>query len=273
MYHVSIILPVYNVAPYIVRCMDSLRVQTLPNLEVLFVDDWGADNSVAVIEEYICSAGLSADWHVLHTPCNSGPGAARNVGIEAAKGEYVAFVDGDDWIEPNMLETLYHMAQKHGADLSSSAAVMDFADGSHRLMLNPSVGSGPVTTDMRKYLLRHFVSNFTTMLFRREWLVAEALRFPTATSGEDSCYMGQCYLLCRRIAQCDTPFYHYLIHPSSISHRRHVYRGWQKREAFGALLSFARRRGLWPEYKLELIWVYFKKAVVSSIVDYIKSYL
>lgn len=269
----SVILPIYNVAPYIVRCMESLRAQTLSNLEVLFVDDWGVDNSVELIEAYIRSHSLSDDWHVLHTPSNSGPGAARNVGIEAAKGEYIAFVDGDDWIEPQMLETLYAMAKEYDADLSSSAAILDYPDGSHRLMLNPSVGSGPVTMAMRKHLICHFVSNFTTMLFRREWLMAEDLRFPVATSGEDSCFMGQCYLLCHRIAQCDTPFYHYLIHSSSISHRRHVYRGRQKREAFGALIAFAHQRNLWPEYKWELIWVYFKKAVVSSIVDYIKSYL
>lgn len=272
-YHVSVIVPVYRVAAYIERCMKSLREQTLVGVEVLLVDDCGMDRSVSLAEEFIAQNRLSADWHILSQPQNMGPGAARNVGIEAAQGEYVAFVDGDDWIESTMLETLYRQAKRYDADLSSSAAVLDYPDGSHRLMTNPAVGNGELTESMRRQLLQRYVSNFTTMLFHREWLQENEIAFPDSKSGEDSCFMGMCYLMCRRIAQCDTPFYHYVIYPDSTSHRRHVYRGREKRKAFGELLSYAQKRGLWSRYKKQLRLIYLKKAVLTAIYDYIKSYL
>lgn len=273
MYKVSVIIPVYQVEPYITTCMTSLLEQTLQEVEVLFVDDHGQDNSISLIRQFIQMHGLEAHWHILATPQNSGPALARNTGIHAAQGEFIAFVDGDDWVESTMYETLYQQAQLHQADISSSAAMLDYPDGQHRCMTNPRVGNGECSISMRKYLLRHYVSNFTTMLFRRDWLLHNHILFPDTKSSEDSCFMGCCYLLCRRIAQCDTPFYHYIIRTESISHRKHVYRGKEKRITFSFLHNFAKANGLWPTYHYELRWIYFKKAILSSILDFIKSYM
>jgi len=268
---VSVIVPVYNVERYIERCLTSLHGQSMQDMEVILVDDLGTDRSVDMARQFIDNHALTERWHIITAPCNHGPGAARNIGIRHATGEYVAFVDSDDWIEPAMLQTLYEAAVQYDADISSSAAVLDYPDDTHRLMTNPHIGSGTVSVQARKYMLRHFVSNFTTMLFRREWLVSNNLYFPEANSGEDSCFMAQCYLLAHNIAQTDTPFYHYIIHPQSISHRKKVYRGREKRKAFGALLQFARKRDMLNTYGCVLRWVYIKKAILSSIMDYIRS--
>ena len=93
---ISVISPVYNVAQYVERCMDSLRGQTLREIEVLFVDDRGTDNSVEIIRNYIKAHSLQDNWRVITMPENGGPGAARNKGIQEATGEYIAFVDADD---------------------------------------------------------------------------------------------------------------------------------------------------------------------------------
>lgn len=268
---ITIILPVYNVAAYVVQCMQSLRAQTLQDIEVIFVDDKGKDNSVEIIQEYIQQHNLTSHWHILHMDSNQGPSAARNTAMRKVKSEYIAFVDADDWIEPEMMQTLYTNAIEHDADISSAAAVLDYPDGQHTYMMNPHVGSGELTPQQRKYLLKNYVSNFTTMLFRREWLEQYNLHFPDANSGEDSSFMGQCYLVARRIAQIDQPYYHYIIHPQSISHRKKVYRGKQKRKAFNALIAFAKKNGCFGEYRWVLCWVYLKKAILSSIVDYLKS--
>lgn len=268
---VSVIVPVYNVEQYIERCLTSLHEQTLLDTEVILVDDLGTDSSMDIVRQFIDTHALVGRWHIITAPCNHGPGAARNIGIHAATGEYIAFVDSDDWIEAPMLQTLYEAALQCRADISSSAAVLDYPDDTHRLMTNPHIGSGEISIQARKYLLRHFVSNFTTMLFRREWLVKNGLYFPEANSGEDSCFMAKCYLLARSIAQTDTPYYHYIIHSQSISHRKRVYRGKEKRKAFGSLLRFARERGLMNTYDNVLRWVYIKKAIISSIMDYIRS--
>lgn len=268
---VSVIVPVYNVEQYIERCLTSLYKQTMQGIEVVLVDDLGTDRSMDIVRKFIDNHLLSEHWHIVTAPYNHGPGAARNIGIRHTTGEYIAFVDSDDWIEPDMLQALYTAARRYDADISSSAAVLDYPDDTHRLMTNPHIGSGAISVQVRKYLLRHFVSNFTTMLFRREWLVNNNLYFPEANSGEDSCFMAQCYLLAHNIAQTDTPFYHYIIHSQSISHRKRVYRGREKRKAFGALLHFASERGLMDTYGNVLRWVYIKKAIISSIMDYIRS--
>lgn len=271
MYKVSVIVPVYRVEQQLLRCLESLRMQTLQGIEVLLVDDHGGDNSMSIARQYIVIHQLESAWNLLQTPQNSGPGMARNVGIAAAQGEYVAFCDADDWVEPTMYETLYLQAQEHNADISSSAAMLDFPNGDHQIMTNPQVPAGKLSVKNRKYILARYVSNFTTMLFRRDWLLSNQLCFPNSRSGEDSCFIGCCYLLCSSIAQCNEPFYHYVIYPTSISHQRGIYRGPQKRKAFKELLQFARSHGLWAEYKHTLRWVYFKKAIVTSILDYLKS--
>lgn len=266
---VSIIIPVYNVAPYVTACMDSLRAQTMQDIEVIFVDDRGTDDSVQMIADYIVLHGLQSAWRIVTMPENGKPAKARNFGLSFATGQYVLFIDSDDWIEPHMVEILYNNACQYDADISSSAAILDHADGSHRVLYNPSVGSGTLTDRQRRYILRHYVSNFTTMLFLRSWLIENDIVFPHSYSGEDSSFMGMCYLMCRRIAQIDQPLYHYRIHEDSISHTKRVYRGAQKRIAFRALLDFARTKGILSRYRCTLYWVYFKKAVVTSVLDYI----
>lgn len=266
---VSIIIPVYNVAPYVTACMDSLRAQTMPDIEVIFVDDKGQDNSVQIIADYITSHQLQSSWRIVKMPENGKPAKARNFGMSFATGQYIMFIDADDWIESNMVELLYDGACQYNADISSSAAVLDYTDGSHRVLYNPFVGNGALSEKQRKYILRHYVSNFTTMIFLRSWIQENGIAFPHSYSGEDSSFMGMCYLMCRRIAQINEPLYHYRIHDDSISHRKHIYRGKQKRIAFQALIDFARSKGLLAKYRWTLYWVYFKKAIVTSITDYI----
>ncbi len=266
---ISVIIPVYNVAPFLERCLDSIARQTLKELEVILVDDHGKDESMTIARKFIEARQVSSSWHIVETPQNAGPGVARNVGMEHATGEYIAFCDADDWVEPTMYERLYVQAQKHHADLSSAAAILDYPDGSTRVMRNPEIGCGKVTYAQRRLILRHFVSNFTTMLFRREWLNEYAIRFPDSKSGEDSCFMGECYLTVARIAQIDAPLYHYVIHGDSISHGKHVWRGKAKRQAFGALINFAKSHGLWHDYRRELVWIYIKKALLTPIIEWI----
>ena len=262
-------MPVYNVAPYITECMDSLRGQTMSDIEVIFVDDRGSDNSVQIIQDYIACHQLQSSWQIVRMPENGRPARARNYGLSFATGQYVMFVDADDWIESNTVELLYERAIQYEADISSAASVLDFPDGTHKVLTNPHVGSGALTDAQRRYILRYYVSNFTTMLFFFFFLIENEISFPHSYSGEDSSFMGMCYLVCRRITQIDEPLYHYRIHSASISHQKRVYRGGQKRIAFRELLNFARAHGLLTRYRWTLYWVYFKKVIVSSIADYV----
>ncbi len=113
---VSIVVPVYNTEKYIKRCMDSIMNQTLKDIEIIIVDD-GSKEACAVLCDEISKTDLRIK--VIHKE-NGGLGFARNSGIEAATGEYIGFVDSDDYIEPIMYETLYNAAKKYNADLAVS---------------------------------------------------------------------------------------------------------------------------------------------------------
>ena len=114
MYKISIIVPVYNAENYIDIALQSICGQTYPHLEIILVDDGSTDNSLAHCEEW---AKKDARIIVYHQE-NAGASAARNKGIELATGKYIMFIDGDDWIEKNMLEVLYTEAEHHQANVA-----------------------------------------------------------------------------------------------------------------------------------------------------------
>ncbi len=129
---ISVIVPVYNIAPYIERCVNSILAQTYDNIEIILVDDGSKDDSPK-----LCDALGQADSRVkvIHKP-NGGVTSARMAGIEAAKGEWTGFVDGDDEIEPDMYERLLDNALKYDADISHCGHVVIKPDGTKQYMYN-----------------------------------------------------------------------------------------------------------------------------------------
>ena len=120
---VSIIVPVYNVEKYIEKCINSLKNQTLSDIEIILVDDSSTDSSLKLCQK---AAEEDARIKVIHK-INEGAGMARNAGLEVAKGEYIGFIDSDDFVEENMYETLCAKADEYGSDLILSGIL--FVDG------------------------------------------------------------------------------------------------------------------------------------------------
>ena len=113
---VSIIIPVYNVEPYIQVCLQSVESQTYKNVEVIFVDDCGTDDSVLLIADFISRNGLT-NWRIEHHQANKGLSGARNTGLRAATGDYVYFLDSDDRITPECLEVLVKQLDNKAYDI------------------------------------------------------------------------------------------------------------------------------------------------------------
>lgn len=111
---ISLIIPVYNVENYIIRCLESTIHQTYINLEIILVDDGSTDNSGKICDEYALSDKRIT---VIHQT-NQGLSMARNNGIDVATGDYISFIDSDDWIEHDMYEFLYHNLIQYKADIS-----------------------------------------------------------------------------------------------------------------------------------------------------------
>ena len=111
---VSIILPIYKVEKYLTKCLDSLINQTLSDIEIICIDDCSPDNSIRILREY---ALKDERIKIINLKENIGAAGARNKGLEVAKGEYLGFVDPDDYIDLNFYEELYKKALEDGADI------------------------------------------------------------------------------------------------------------------------------------------------------------
>ena len=274
MYKVSIISPVYNVEKYILTCISSLLNQTLEDIEIIFVDDHGNDNSIEKAKEYLAKQNIKKVFRFIETPSNSGPGTARNLGIKIAQGEYVAFIDSDDRIEPTYCEELYLTAKKYNCDLCCCQAWMDFEDERKSILLkNPKVKNGPLSVDNRKNFLTNFVAYHWTFLFKKEFLLEKQIQYPKERSSEDSFFIILSVLSAQSMAVIDSPLYHYIIRNSSLSNSKNEYRYKDKLSVFNQMLSRTKDDGLYSGYKQEIDFLYLKKGFFVSVFDYIANSL
>ena len=149
---VSVIVPVYGAEAFLPTCISSLRAQTLRDIELIFVCDGSPDHSLAILRRV---ESLDSRIRVMAFEENQGVSAARNAGLDAARGDYIGFCDGDDWAEPQMYETLLRAAEEAGADVAFCRVFKDrgaaredvplgFDDGTCTAIMCPS-GCGKST--------------------------------------------------------------------------------------------------------------------------------
>lgn len=268
---VSVILPVYGVAQYIEKCTESLLNQTLQDMEFIYVDDHGPDNSIELVQNMIKDHPRKDQFVFLKPEHNMGAGMARNFAIPHAKGEYIAFVDSDDWIEPTMFEELYNEAKAQGsADLCYCQAAKDYLDGQPtEILRNPDIPAGALTPDKRKYFLTHYVSLFWTFIYKREMVEKYQIRYPETRSADDSYFVTSNLLLAASVAHVDKPFYHYLIRPGSVCTTKDSTKYQKRLATFASLMAFLKEKGVYGPYKAEIDFIYLKKGYLTSVFNYV----
>lgn len=212
---ISIIVPVYNTGEPLKRCLDSLIAQTQPDLEILVVDDGSTDpKTVKLCDEF--QENYPAH-RVFHLP-NGGPSAARNYGIQKAKGEYVCFVDSDDWIEPETCGLLLKAVESGEYGLSVCGMSRDFVRGeeisSSEIL---TTGDHPIESDddFKKYFCPLYENTLLVVvlakLYRKENLQGKSVLFePGVSLGEDMLFNFQYLKTFRKIAVVNIPLYHYV---------------------------------------------------------------
>ncbi len=272
MIKISVILPVYGVAEYIEACTKSLLAQTLEEVEFLFVDDHGPDDSIAILRRTIEDHPRAHQFRVLTPEHNLGAGMARNFGIPEAQGEYISFIDPDDTVEPDMLEVLYNKAKATNADICCCYMQKCFPDGSTGdLLVNPHVEEGELTHDKRAFVLTHYVSLFASMIYRREMVVANDIRFPEDRAADDSYFVSCVWMKAASVAYVDRPLYHYLIRPGSVTTTLQSDKYKKRLAVFSKLMQYARTHGVYDEFKPEIDYMYLKKGYLSSVANYIRN--
>ncbi|MCR5609260.1 MAG: glycosyltransferase, partial [Lachnospiraceae bacterium] len=142
---VSVVIPIYNTAKYLDRCIKSVINQTLKEIEIILVDDGSKDEAPSMCDEW---AKKDARIEVIHKE-NGGLGFARNSGLEAASGEFVAFLDSDDFVEKDMYETLYNAAKEHKVDTCLCGHKKYYDDGHYDE--RPNLKAGSLYLDKKVY--------------------------------------------------------------------------------------------------------------------------
>ena len=260
---VSVIVPVYNAAAFLPSCLDSLTGQSLDEVEIVLVDDHGPDDSMDVARRYAEGYSGPKTFVFAATPRNSGPGAARNVGLSVASGEFVAFVDADDTVEKDYCKVLYETALACNADISFCNANIIEASGS-RVLSNPS-------PDNKKKFLISMKSYLWTYCFRKDFILKNQLAFPPYHCAEDSCFILSSILCASKIASTPLCLYNYYIRTSSVSNKKDPQRYRHRISSFKSLLSFARTHNLYRPYRLELQLIMIKKGYLLALRDWINN--
>ena len=211
---VSIIVPVYNVKDYLHRCLDSLLSQTLEDLEIIAVDDGSSDGSSGILDSY---AGKDSRVKVIHV-VNGGVSRARNIGLEKACGEYIGFVDSDDYVEPGMFGYLHETAVREASDCVQCA--FDIV-GDEPAQANAGSGrvgiiEGPDNA-IRAYFEGRIDVSVCNKLYRRPALAG--CRFSEDLGFAEDFRFNSIFMLgCGKMVVLDTVLYHYYMRDSSASH-------------------------------------------------------
>jgi glycosyltransferase involved in cell wall biosynthesis len=207
---ISVISPVYNVAPYIRKCIESLLSQTYSNFELILVDDGSTDESGTICDEY---AAKDYRIRVIHQ-ANQGVSAARNRGIELAKGIYIAFVDADDKVEPNYLAVLQARCAQTNADI----CCCDYLEESggkkltHRLSLQPYYASAQ---EVQQNVLPQVITSGKLLscwakFYKRDLLTEHNIRFRPRRRGEDWLFNIESFAQAKNVAYVPEALYHYV---------------------------------------------------------------
>jgi len=204
---VSVIVPVYNTELYISRCIESCLNQTLDDIEIILVDDYSKDNSREIILEY--SKKYPSKIRYIFQTTNQRQGAARNRGMEIAKGEYFIFVDSDDWIEPDMCEVLYNKAVDTDSDMVGSHYYKSWDDRHEENRVNLKENMYGDMDYCKKNLYTKNYGMFWTRIYKAEFLKNAKLNFPENIFYEDACFNFYSVLYANKIEMVDRYFYHY----------------------------------------------------------------
>ena len=210
---ITVIIPVYNAAEYLQRSLDSVTLQTYRNLEIITVDDGSKDESLSILESY---AAQDPRFRIIHKE-NGGSSSARNAGLKAATGDYVGFIDADDYIESDMYENLLNAFEEDAdADVTQILSCEEDEDGRQIKAFGEGFdesGSLSGRDYFRTLLLHTGDSSFCTKLFRRDFF--EGFSFSEGRLNEDFELLVSMSEKMRSLHVCRKPGYHIILRAQS----------------------------------------------------------
>ena len=215
---ISVIIPVYNVEKYLAECVNSVLAQTYTDWEIILVDDGATDSSGAICDEY---AAKDPRILVIHRE-NGGLSAARNTGLKAARGEYVYFLDSDDYIEPHSLEQLADTARRERADVVFFDGYVFFDECEDDDSVSRYIRKDTYPRQNGRKILLQLLENgeyrtaVPLMIFRKDYLLENNLWFLEGVIHEDELFTFLVFNADGQVAHCHEQLYARRIRPASI---------------------------------------------------------
>lgn len=266
----SIIVPVYNMASEgkLAYCLNSLVNQTINDYEIIAVDDASTDNSFEILKDF--EQRFPDRFHAIHSEVNKHQGGAKNIGLRLAKGDWIGFIDSDDWITPDMYEKLIRKAEETGADLAGC----DYSLTSEHSMKvgqvvpnNKKEQSGLLTKEKRQSLILDGGS-LVVKIFRRSMILENELWFPEDIFYEDNALGNSYLILARQFAYIEEPLYYYYQHDASTVHTISPKRCEDRMTAGRLMLKEAKRHNFYEEYKPELEYSFTLLFYINTLFTY-----
>ena len=258
MVKVSIIVPFYNVEKYIKKCLETLVNQTLQEIEILLVNDGSKDNSEQIAKEY-CEKYPEKIIYLEKE--NGGLSDARNYAIPQAKGEYIAFLDSDDYVELDMYEKMYKLAKENNSDMVECDFFWEYPNKQKE-----DIGKIYQGTHEMLEKIRVIAWN---KLIKKEILKNTKIEFPKGYRYEDVEFTYKLIPYIKKVSFLKKPCIHYLQRESSISNLQNE----RTKEIFDVLdhvIEYYKEKDIYSEYKEELEYIYMRYLLCSSLLRIIK---
>lgn len=253
---ISVVVPVYNAQNSIERCVQSIAMQSLRDIEILLINDGSTDNSQA-----LCDRLASKDGRIrVFSIENSGPATVRNLGIDNAKGEYLAFCDDDDFIEPDALKYMYENIGDN--DVLCCGLIFDYEGKSQRAVLPDCDTLDSVSLQSLKN--RNLLDTMCNKLYKAEFIRQNGIRLPDGELYEDTAFNQSLFLCSPKAKFCKKAFYHYMQKSTqSITRRYNESKQRLMRQRAGELLLLEQKLGGSGEFAA----MYYIRTMLSCFTD------
>lgn len=256
---VSVIVPFYNVEKYIEKCIKSLLNQTLDDIEIILVNDGSKDNSASIAKRYWQE---NTEKIVYLEKENGGLGDARNYGIPYAKGEYIAFIDSDDYVEKDMYKQMLKKAEEEHSDMVECDFWWEYSENDKKEDI------GILYEGKHEALVNARVVAWNKLI-RKDIINKYDIKFPKRYRYEDVEFFYKLNPYLKKISFVKKPFIHYIQRSNSLSNLQNE----RTREIFYVLdnvINYYKENNLYDEYKEELEYVYTRYLLCSSFLRIVK---
>ncbi len=251
---VSVIVPVYNVQDYIEKCLDSLVNQTLKQLEVIVVDDGSTDRTSLIVDDY--QKKYNAMIKVIHKK-NEGVSIARNVGLESATGEYIGFLDSDDWVNFDMYEKLYQKAIKDNCDIVACDTLAIYPD--KKILIESHINE---TSTIKDLMLKAYAVIWNK-IYKRE--IIKGIDFKAGmTFCEDVRFLYMLYPRIKKIGSVHESLHNYLQRSGSLTYT-YDKKLYQLIDSLDDIVSYYKKNSLYEKYYDELEYAYIRYLFATFI--------